>query len=159
MNNNKLGIAAISFIAPVIAGVIGSWVTLPNLSPWYEGLMKPSFNPPNWLFGPVWTLLYLLMGIALYLAWTENIKKRTERGWAIRAFFFQLVLNVVWSIVFFGFHNLWLGVIIILGLWGMILLTMKLFWGLSPSATYLLIPYIAWVTFATILNIAIALLN
>jgi tryptophan-rich sensory protein len=99
------------------------------------------------------------MGIALYLAWTENVKKRTERGWAIRAFFFQLVLNVVWSIVFFGFHNLWLGVIIILGLWGMILLTMKLFWSLSRSATYLLIPYITWVTFATVLNMAIALLN
>lgn len=140
------------------AGAIGSLATSPNIASWYANLEKPFFNPPNWVFGPVWTVLYILMGVSLYLIWTaphKKPKKQTAYVW----FGAQLALNTIWSLVFFGLHAPLAGVAIILLLWGSILATMQSFWPLSKQAAYLLIPYLAWVTFASMLNMCIAVLN
>lgn len=147
----------ISLALPFVAGFIGNFATLPSITTWYADLEKPFFNPPNWIFGPVWTLLYILIGIALYLVWTKTSKhsKQLAFGW----FGIQLILNTCWSLVFFGLHMPWAGVVVILLLLVSIITTMRYFWRFSQLATFLLIPYIAWVSFATTLNIAVAFLN
>jgi len=154
LNMKKLIIA---LFIPLAAAIIGSLATTPNLDPWYAGLIKPPFNPPNWLFAPVWTFLYVLMGLSLYLAWTERTPKKKEM--AYWWFGIQLTLNALWSLVFFGLHALSGGLVVILLLWISIAATIKKFWHISPTAAYLLVPYIAWVTFATILNAALLALN
>lgn len=139
------------------AAAIGSLATFPAIPNWYAGLDKPWFNPPNSIFGPVWTVLYTLMGMSLYLVWTAKTKhsKRAAYAW----FGVQLVLNSLWSIVFFGLQQLWPAVAVIVLLWLSIAATIYFFWRISRRAAYLLLPYIAWVTFATALNISIAVLN
>ncbi len=139
------------------AAGIGSIATIANIPTWYTALEKPFFSPPNWLFGPVWTVLYLLMGLSLYLVWVAQYKG--TKKWAFLFFGIQLVLNALWSLVFFGLHAPWAGVVIIALLLASILVTAKLFWPISRSAVYLLAPYAAWVSFATCLNVAVALLN
>ena len=121
---------------------------------WYSQLSKPLFNPPNWVFAPMWTLLYILMGIALYLAIKNNAGKK-----AMILFGLQLILNTLWTILFFGMQNPLLAFIEIILLWILILLTIIEFYKKSKVAAYLLIPYILWVGFATILNFAIFYLN
>ncbi|MFA5933484.1 MAG: TspO/MBR family protein [Microgenomates group bacterium] len=141
------------------AGILGSVFTFPAISSWYIYLNKPPFNPPNYLFGPVWTILYFLMGLTLYLLWT---KKKTDKGIrnnAYVAFFVQLILNVIWSLVFFGLHNLLAGFLIIIILWIAILETIRRINLVDKTAANLLYPYLAWVSFATILNLSIVLLN
>lgn len=140
------------------AGLIGSIFTSEAIPTWYAGLTKPDFNPPNWLFAPVWTTLYILMGISLYLVWVAEGGKRLKRA-AIWFFFFQLILNTLWSILFFGFKNPLLAFIEILMLWLSIGMTILLFQRFSRVAAQLLLPYLLWVTFATVLNGAIMLLN
>lgn len=154
MNNTLKFI--ISIVAPFGAGAIGNLATLPNIPTWYAALEKPWFNPPNELFGPVWSLLYLLMGLSLYLVWS-NKKQGSRNGYI--AFAVQLVLNSLWSIVFFGLHQPWWALGVILGLIFAIIMTMREFWKTSKLATWLLVPYVAWVSFATCLNFAIAFLN
>ena len=124
---------------------------------WYAALEKPWFNPPNWVFGPVWSALYLAMGISLYLVWTAAYKpsKRSAYTW----FGAQLALNALWSLVFFGLHAPEGGIVIILLLLASIVATIRAFWPIHRTAAYLLVPYIAWVTFATLLTVSIALLN
>lgn len=139
------------------AAAIGSLATVPNIPTWYASLAKPAFSPPNWLFGPVWTLLYLLIGLSLYLVWTAGYKK--PKRLAFTAFGLQLVCNALWSLVFFGLHAPWAGAAVIILLFGSIVVTMRLFWPISKLAAYLLVPYLAWVSFATLLNISVALLN
>lgn len=134
------------------AGVIGSFFTFQTVSIWYPTLIKPFFNPPSFIFGPVWTILYLLMGISLSLVWG---KKKTNLKW----FWKQLFLNVLWSIAFFGLKNPILGLLVILLLAVSIILTIKAFSRVNKTAAYLLYPYIAWVSFATILNLSIVALN
>ena len=129
-------------------GFVGSIFTVSSIPTWYAGLNKPLFSPPNWIFGPVWTLLYILMGIAAYL--NEKIN---------RYFITQLVLNFLWSIIFFYLHQPLLAFIEIVFLWIFILLTIKDFYKKSRPAAYLLIPYLAWVSFASILNLAVVWLN
>lgn len=146
-----------SVCVPFVAAVVGSAVTIPNIATWYATLDKPFFSPPNWLFGPVWTLLYLLMGLSLYLVWVAQYKKSKKS--ALVMFGLQLMLNALWSVVFFGLHAPWLGVIIIILLLVSIIATMRLFWPISKTAAYLMFPYIIWVSFATLLNIAIVVLN
>ena len=158
MNSHKFYKLIASLAAPFVAGGIGGIVTASNISVWYADLDKPFFNPPNWIFGPVWTVLYILMGVALYLAWTARGRKQ-QRQMALTLFGAQLALNALWSIVFFGAHLLWGAVIVILALWILIALTMYAFRPLSRAAMWLLAPYLAWVSFATILNTAVALLN
>lgn len=140
------------------AGVIGSLFTTEAIPTWYAGLTKPDFNPPNWLFAPVWTTLYILMGIALYIVWTTHGGKRLKRA-ALWFFFFQLILNTLWSILFFGLKNPVLAFIEIIMLWLSIGMTIILFQKFSRVASQLLLPYLLWVTFATVLNGSIMLLN
>jgi benzodiazapine receptor len=147
----------IALAGPFAAGAIGSLATISNIPTWYAALNKPSFSPPNWLFGPVWTTLYILMGISLYVVWTASYKDSKQAAYV--AFAVQLVLNTVWSLVFFGLHLPWGGVVVIAALLVAILATVKLFWPISRLASYLLIPYILWVAFAAVLNVSVAYLN
>ena len=133
-------------------GLIGSFFTVTSVNTWYTTLNKPFFNPPSWIFGPVWTILYLMMGISLYLAWGT---KKINLKW----FWIQLVLNSLWSILFFGLKNPTLAFLEIILLWGAIFMTIKSFWKDRRASSYLLIPYILWVSFASILNLSIVLLN
>ena len=160
MSNRALNIIklVVSIVACQCAGLIGSVFTTPSIPTWYASLTRPSFTPPNWLFAPAWLTLYLLMAIAAFLVWrrglgTPGVKK------ALLIFLVQLILNALWSIVFFGLHSPLGGVMIIVLLWIAILLTILKFFKLSTSAGALLLPYILWVTFAASLNISIALLN
>jgi tryptophan-rich sensory protein len=141
-----------------LAGVVGSIFTVRKIPTWYAALKKPSFRPPNWLFGPVWTVLYLLMGIAAYLIWQEGSENSAVLN-AMVVFGIQLVLNVLWSAVFFGLESPFGGLIVIAALWGAILLTIIRFLPVSVAAGLLLLPYIAWVSFAAVLNVAIYVLN
>ena len=142
----------ISIIVCELAGIIGSFFTTPAVRTWYPTLSKPSFNPPSWLFAPVWTTLFLLMGIAMFLVW-----KKDKRGLSI--FFVQLFFNMLWSIMFFGLKSPLLGFMVIIILWVLILITIIKFFKISKPAGWLLIPYILWVSFATILNLAILIIN
>jgi tryptophan-rich sensory protein len=141
-----------------LAGVIGSVFTTPSIPGWYAGLAKPPFNPPNWVFGPVWTTLYAMMGLAAYLVY-EKGPRRSEVRKALAVFAGQLLLNALWSIVFFGAHMILGAAVVIVLLWVMILASIWLFSKISKTAAYLLIPYILWVSFATILNISLYSLN
>lgn len=141
-----------------LAGFIGSFFTVSSVSSWFLTLNKPFFNPPNWLFGPVWITLYFLMGISLYLVWSKGIKD-IQSKMAVLIFAIQLILNSLWSIIFFGFQSLLFAFIEIILLWIAILLTIIYFNKISKTASYLLIPYILWVSFAAILNFSIYYLN
>jgi tryptophan-rich sensory protein len=146
-----------SLIICQLAGVIGSVFTTPAISGWYSSLEKPAFNPPNWIFAPVWILLYLLMGVTLYILW-QNLPKG-EAKIALVFFTIQLVLNVLWSVIFFGFKLPMVAFIEILFLWVFILLTMIKSSKVSKIPVYLLLPYILWVNFAAILNFFLWRLN
>ena len=141
---------------PLLVGILGSVVTLGSISTWYSTLNKPSFSPPNYLFGPVWTTLYILMGIALYLTLqTKNSGKKS----AVQIFLLQLFLNFLWSLVFFGFHQIFLAFLVIIVLWLSIFQNIRVFLKISKPAGYLLLPYIVWVTIAAVLNLSLFLLN
>ena len=140
-----------------LAAGIGSLATTPNIPTWYADLAKPFFNPPNWVFGPVWSILYLLMGISLYLVLTTEPHDSKNRAyWWFSA---QLVLNALWSIVFFGLHQTCLAVGVIIALIFSIAMYMRATYHISKVAAYIMVPYVLWVCFATCLNVAIALLN
>lgn len=141
-----------------LAGIVGSFFTTPSIPGWYAGLDKPSFNPPNWIFAPVWTILYALMGLSAYLVYEKGPKRKEVRV-ALAVFAGQLVLNALWSIIFFGAHQILGAAVLIVALWAMILVTIWLFSGISKAAAYLLVPYILWVSFATVLNISLYVLN
>jgi len=147
----------VSIIIPFIASAIGSLFTSATVDTWYLTLVKPSFNPPSWLFGPVWTALYLLMGISLYLVWI-NRKKKFKKP-ALTFYGVQLGLNALWSILFFGLQSPFYAFIEIIFLWTAIAFTIYYFYKISKNAAYLLIPYILWVSFAAILNFSIFYLN
>lgn len=139
------------------AGLAGAVFTAPSIPAWYQFLEKPALTPPDWVFGPVWTLLYLLMGIALYLVWEK--KKNQVRKKALIFFFIQLALNVLWSLLFFGARQPIFGLLEIFGLWGSIVLTIFFFSRVSRLAARLLLPYLAWTSFAAWLNWQIVVLN
>jgi len=135
------------------AGLIGSVFTFPAISTWYKFLNKPSFSPPNFLFGPAWITLYFLMGISLYLIWRKKNKN------ALVFFWIHLFFNATWSVMFFGLRSPLLGLINILILWVLIVVVIHKFWKINKTAGILLLPYLAWVSFATYLNYSIWLLN
>lgn len=139
------------------AALVGTMATTPNIPTWYASLEKPFFNPPNWVFGPVWTLLYVLIGVSLYLLWTHQTDKPKTHVYLI--FIGQIWLNALWSLVFFGLHEPWFGLGVILLLLLSIVLLMRAYWPFNKVAAYLLVPYLLWVLFATALNLSIALLN
>ena len=148
-----------------LAGVIGSVFTISAIPAWYAGFVKPALNPPSWVFGPAWITLYALMGVALFLIWKQhsNILEnvRMLRMWkiGITAFFVQLLLNAIWSVIFFGLRNPGWAFVDIIFLWLAILGTIIVFYKISRPAAYLLVPYILWVSFALYLNYSIWMLN
>jgi len=141
----------------LLAGVVGSIFTASAIPTWYAALVKPFFAPPNWVFGPVWTTLYVLMGISLFLIWRKGINKKTKA--AINIFGIQLALNVLWSLAFFGMKSPIAGFAVIIALWAAIATTIMKFMKIEKNAGLILIPYIAWVSVATLLNLSIVLLN
>lgn len=158
MNGASLLKLLASLAVVLAAGGIGSLATMRAIPTWYQGLTKPSFNPPGWLFGPAWTLLYLLMAVAAWLVWKQGMGAAGVKL-ALAAFLLQLVLNALWSILFFGLRSPLAGLVDIIVLWLAILATIILFFRVSVPAGILLLPYIAWVTFAAVLNAAILRLN
>ncbi len=132
------------------AGVLGSVFTSSSIPTWYATLNKPFFSPPNWVFAPVWTILYILMGVSLYLVICNM--RNVIRSKAVTIFGIQLILNVAWSIIFFGFKNPVLAFVDIVALWIAIVLTIKSFTKINKLAGNLLIPYLFWVSFASLLN-------
>lgn len=156
MNNTFKLVIAIA--VSELAGIIGSFFTTPSIQSWYATLAKPSFNPPSWIFGPVWTTLFVLMGIAAFLIWQKGIGRKEVKV-ALGIFIFQLVLNTLWSIIFFGLHNPGGACVEIIFLWLAIVATIIAFARLSKPAAWLLAPYILWVSFAALLNYSIWILN
>lgn len=148
----------VSVIVCEVVGLLGTPFTVNAIPTWYATLNKPFFSPPNWLFGPVWTLLYFLMGVSFYLIWKKGIKRKPVKT-ALQFFLIQLALNGIWTPVFFGLQAPLLGLMVIMTMWFFILMTMKKFYPLSKLSAYLLIPYLLWVSFATLLNAAIVWLN
>ena len=140
------------------AGGIGAFLTRKVISTWYAALKKPAFTPPNSVFGPVWITLYALMGIAVFFIWREGLTQEGTRI-AFIIFWVQLVLNVLWSVVFFGRKSIFGGMVVILLLWAAILVTMIEFFGVSNVASGLLVPYLVWVSIAANLNVRIWMLN
>lgn len=156
--------AVVSVIIAQMVGFLGSVFTAPNIESWYALLEKPFFSPPNWLFAPVWITLYALMGIAAFLVWSSCAKAtdgqtRKRIKIALGLYGAQLVLNALWSVIFFGLKNPGLAFFEILILWALILIVAVKFFKIEKAAGLLFIPYILWVTFAAILNFAIWQLN
>lgn len=147
-----------SLVLPLVAGAIGSAATYPNLAGWYDALEKPAFSPPNRVFGPVWTTLYLLMGTAHYLVTQAKAEPTAQRAAQI-LYGMQLVMNALWSIVFFGRRAPGAALVEIVLLWTAIVLTIFAFARVSRLAALLLAPYLLWTTFAAVLNAAIWRLN
>lgn len=140
------------------AGLIGTFFTADAIPTWYVTLEKPSFSPPNWIFAPVWTSLYTLMGIAAARAWELRTRKtNADRG--LNWYWFQLFLNAIWSPVFFGAKNLGLALVVIVLMWLAIVMTIREFWKAEKGIALLLVPYLAWVSFATALNYTLWTLN
>ncbi len=148
----------ISLTVCIGAGLIGSLFTRGSIPTWYSLLQKPSFTPPSWLFAPVWFLLYILMGISAFLIWRKGFRQFQVRE-SIIIFTVQLFLNALWSYAFFGLKSPLIGLLVIVPLWTAILLTMLNFYKVSKTASLLLIPYILWVSYATVLNFWFYLLN
>lgn len=156
MNAGLAALLAIGLVA--LAGGVGNMATMPNIPTWYAGLNKPSFNPPNWIFGPVWGLLYLTIAYAFWriLRLNPGTPGRTR---AIAVWLIQMALNAFWSVAFFGMHNPKLGLVVVIALEIAILATIVLFRRLDPPAGWILVPYACWVAFASALNASIVLLN
>jgi tryptophan-rich sensory protein len=148
----------ISILIPLLVGAISGYFTSSGVDGWYAFANKPWFNPPNWIFAPVWTTLYVLMGIALFLVWRAEADKAIKQT-AIILFTVQLTLNFFWSIIFFKLQQPGWAFADIILMWVMILLTILWFGKISSTAAWLLVPYISWVSFATILNYSIWRLN
>jgi len=154
--NQIIKLVASLLLTLAIGGIAGIFTTevIPG---WYATLNQPSFNPPNWVFGPVWTTLYTIMGISLFMIWRLDAGK--ERNQAILAFMVQLLLNFCWSFFFFYFKMIGLALVDILVLWITITFMLVRFYKIKPLAAYINIPYLLWVTFATALNTAYFFLN
>lgn len=150
-----------SLCAVFAVAALGGLATASGTASWYATIAKPAFNPPSWVFGPVWTALYIMMAIAAYLLWSAPLRpeESPRRRWALWAYAIQLLLNLAWSPAFFALQSPFAGVLVILPLWAAILVTIVLAWRVRLSAAMLLLPYLAWVSFAAVLNIAIWRLN
>jgi translocator protein len=151
--------AAIAIIGAPLAGGILSSLASPTRTQWYADLEKPAWNPPSWLFGPVWTALYLAMGLASYLVYRQAEASGPERSFALGVFYLQLALNLAWSPVFFRLQRPAAALALIKVLWLATVVTVVAFYRINKAAGLLLVPYLAWVTFATALNAAIVDLN
>jgi tryptophan-rich sensory protein len=148
----------ICIVVPLLVGGLSGIATARGVREWYPSLVKPAFNPPAWIFGPMWTLLYVMMGVAAFLVWQQGWSVRTVRL-ALALFAWQLILNGLWSILFFGMQSPGLAFVEIILLWLSILATVVVFWRVTGVAGMLLLPYAAWVTFAAVLNGSLWVLN
>jgi len=157
MSNIKWLTLAACIAGVLLIGFLSGIATSSGMQGWYDTIVKPSFNPPSWVFGPAWTLLYILMGIGLYLI--LQTPRSDARTTALIIFGIQLTLNFAWSFLFFYFHRPGIALIEIITLWVFILLMIFRFQKLSPAAAYLQIPYLLWVSFASVLNAALWYLN
>ena len=158
MNMSSYVRVGIAFLSCFSAGFIGSLFVNSAAGSWYAGIAKPFFNPPSWVFGPVWTTLYVMMAIALLIIWERDPNAKEMRGW-VPLFFAHLLLNAGWTVFFFGYHAVFVGMLdILLLLLSVFLLTMGA-WEIDKRASFLLMPYLLWVLFATLLNISIWVLN
>lgn len=149
-------------IGSELLGSLGSIFTIPAISTWYANLNKPILTPPNWVFGPVWTTLFALMGIAAYLVFQKLNNKKSNKKQIKNALYFfglQFIFNILWSFLFFGQKSMLLGLLDIIILWILILITMVKFYKVNKMAGYLLLPYLLWVTLASYLNFMVFLLN
>jgi tryptophan-rich sensory protein len=154
----KSGLMLVGWIAvSFLAAALGGLATSGSVRDWYPTIAKPGWTPPSWVFGPVWTLLYISMGVAAWLVW--NSADADGRRIALAVFFVQLVLNPLWSVIFFGWHRPGWAAVEIVMLWLAILGTVILFWKIRPLAGAILLPYLVWVSFAAVLNLAIWNLN
>lgn len=154
-HDNKLLKLVISFGLVLGTGVAGGIVTARSIGDWYPLLVKPSFNPPNWVFAPVWTALYVLIALSLYITWTTK-----KKNWfALSCFTLNLILNFLWSVFFFGLHDVRLAFFVIIALWISIIVMIVKFMWVDMRASFLLIPYLVWVSFALLLNYSIMILN
>jgi len=153
----KIAAFFLSLLIPLAVGGLSGFFTVSAIPGWYQTLEKPAWNPPNWVFGPVWTTLYVLMGIAMYLVWTQPRTPQRQSALLLNAF--QLVFNFGWSLIFFNLHAIGWALIEIGVLWVLIVWTMFAYANVYKPAAWLLLPYIVWVTFATILNFTIWRLN
>ncbi|WP_431125330.1 TspO/MBR family protein [Flagellimonas flava] len=154
----KLTYITVSVLICLLIGFLSSFATQSSVNDWYVGLNKPSFNPPNWIFAPVWTTLYILMGVSAGIVWSKGFHHIWVKT-ALYHFGFQLLFNALWSIVFFGLKNPFWAFLVILVLLTLIALTIKWFRVVSKLASFLLVPYLLWVCFATLLNYKIWELN
>lgn len=157
MSKPKIFKLIVSIALPLGLGAIAGLFTAEAIPVWYKTLNRPSFNPPNWLFGPVWTTLYILMGISFFLVWNQSASKK--RNLAILVFLLQMALNFFWSFIFFYFNQIGIALIEIIFLWVSIVIMLVLFYKIKPIAAYINIPYLLWVTFASILNASYYMLN
>ena len=155
---NKWIKVVIAILICQVAGIVGSIFTTPSIATWYVTLQKPSFSPPNWIFAPVWTTLFTLMGISLYLVWNRGLKNKGVRN-SVLIFSAQLILNIVWSLLFFGLQNPFYALMEIIILWIAILITIIKFYRIDNRAGLLLLPYLLWVSIASVLNYYIFILN
>jgi translocator protein len=147
----------VSLAVPLLAGFGSTVFTINSIPTWYASLNKPWFSPPNVVFAPVWTILYILMGVALFLIWRSPRNRTRDSGIAL--FAAQLAVNVIWTFAFFGLQNTLYGLLSIIPLWILIAATIYQFYKVEKWASYLLVPYIAWVSIATALNASVYLLN
>lgn len=147
----------LSLIIPLSVGAVAGMFTSQAVPTWYASLNRPSFSPPNWVFGPVWTSLYILLGISFFLIWKESPSQQRNR--AIIVFASQMLLNFAWSFIFFYFNMIGIALLEIILLWVNIAVMIYIFYKLKPLAAYLNIPYLLWVSFATILNVGYYFLN
>lgn len=157
-NMKNLGWILLTFGLSYVVAVVGGWVTMPSLGGWYAELQKPEFNPPNWIFGPVWSVLYTLMGLAGYLVIKDGLQGRFERvGFGLHLG--QLILNLAWSYVFFGYQQVYNAMWILFALWFLVAGCVVWYWQRSRWAGIVMIPYLLWISFAGVLNFAIWRLN
>jgi|UniRef100_UPI00404A3858 translocator protein len=155
MLKNKILSFLLFLIVTFSASFIGAFATINYKEPWYSLLTKPSFNPPDWIFGPVWTMLYLLMTIAIWKVWQSNFRNIN----IVYIYFIHLFFNTMWSIVFFVFHNILLALFVLIILIGLILYLMMQYRKINLISFYLMIPYLAWCIFALVLNFSILIIN
>ena len=154
MTKNKYLSLLILLLVTFIAPVIGSYVTSVFKEPWYSEIIQPSFNPPSWVFPPVWSTLYVMMSIAIWRVWIAFFNSRI-----LKLYFFHLFFNCIWSIIFFGFHQIGLALINIIVILFFIIILMKEYLKIDMLSFYLMIPYFLWSSFALILNASILFLN
>lgn len=156
--NKRSALVLVGFlVASFTAAAIGGYATAESVKTWYPLLNKPSWNPPSWLFGPVWTLLYITISVAAWRIW--KLRDQPQAKFALRLFFVQLVLNALWSILFFGLHRPDWALIEIVILWSSLVFIQRAFWRLDRLAGWLWLPYLSWVSFASVLNATIWWLN